>query len=28
VIEAQYEDGKVVQLWVDEANGNTWTLML
>ena len=28
VIEAQYEDGKVVQLWVDDSNGNTWTLMV
>jgi len=26
VIEALYEDGKTVQVWVDEANGNSWTL--
>ena len=28
VIEAQYESGQVVQVWVDDANGNTWTLMV
>lgn len=28
VIEAQYESGQVVQVWVDDSNGNTWTLML
>jgi len=28
VIEATYEDGNKIQLWVDEANGNCWTLII
>jgi len=28
VIEAFYPGGKVVQVWVDDDNGNTWTLMV
>tara|TARA_R110000851_G_scaffold96046_2_gene208435 strand:+ start:1929 stop:2339 length:411 start_codon:yes stop_codon:yes gene_type:complete len=28
VIEAQYEGGQVIQVWVDDSNGNTWTLLV
>lgn len=27
-IEAQYEDGRAVQLWVDEKTMNAWTLLV
>ena len=28
VIEAIYKDGRKIQLWVDDNNGNSWTLMV